>query len=356
MSIVAHNRPFVIGVDAHARTHAVAILACPTGEILDEGQFPATAAGMQRTIAWAARRTGADLDAIWVIEGVGTYGAQLARAATDAGYTVSEAARMNARANRGVGKSDPLDARRIAQAVLPLAEAQLRHPRSDEGVRAALRVLIAARDHITNERTAAINALLALLRVVDLGVDARGTLNTGQITAIAAWRARTEDLAVSIARCEAIRLAKRVRAAATELSDLTRQMTSLLEASPAAGLLEQPGIGPVTAAIAYAAWSHPGRVRSEAAFASLAGVNPIPASSGNTVRHRINRGGDRRLNRALHMAVVTRMRMDPDTRAYVEKRTAQGRTPREIRRSLKRYLARQIYRQLNAASALMPAA
>ena len=147
---------------------------------------------------------------------------------------------------------------------------------------------------------------------------------------------------------------RRVRTADRELGDLTRQMTALLNESPAAGLLDQPGIGPVTAAIAYAAWSHPGRIRSEAAFASLAGVNPIPASSGNTVRHRINRGGDRRLNRALHMAVVTRMRMDPETRAYVDKRTAQGRTPREIRRSLKRYLARQIYRQLNAT--ITPAA
>jgi transposase len=106
----------------------------------------------------------------------------------------------------------------------------------------------------------------------------------------------------------------------------------------------------VTAAVAFAAWSHLGRVRSEAAFANLAGVNPIPASSGNTIRHRINRGGDRRLNRALHMAVVTRMRMDPRTRAYVDRRTAEGRTLREIRRCLKRYLARQIYRQLNAAT------
>ena len=251
---------------------------------------------------------------------------------------------MNARANRGVGKSDPLDARRIAQAALPLDHTQLRLPRTDEGARAALRILIASRDHITNERTAAINALIALLRVVDLGIDARGTLNTGRISEIAAWRARAE----------AVRLAKRVRTADRELGDLTRQMTALLNESPAAGLLDQPGIGPVTAAIAYAAWSHPGRIRSEAAFASLAGVNPIPASSGNTVRHRINRGGDRRLNRALHMAVVTRMRMDPETRAYVDKRTAQGRTPREIRRSLKRYLARQIYRQLNAT--ITPAA
>ena len=166
---------------------------------------------------------------------------------------------------------------------------------------------------------------------------------------MAAWRARDEDLATAVARREAVRLAKRVIAADRELAANTKQLTDLLNRSPARVLLDQPGIGPVTAAVALAAWSHPGRVRSEAAFASLAGVNPIPASSGNTVRHRINRGGDRRLNRALHMATVTRIRMDPRTRAYVEKRTAEGRTPREIRRCLKRYLARQIYRQLNAA-------
>ena len=261
MSIVAHTRPFVIGVDAHARTHAIAILACPTGEVIDEGQFPATVAGLQRAIAWVARRTGADLDTLWVIEGVGTYGARLAHTAADTGYTVVEAARMNARANRGVGKSDPLDARRIAQAVLPLSDTQLRVPRKDEGVRAALRVLITARDHITNERTAAINALLALLRVADLGVDARGTLNAHQVSEIAAWRTRTEELAISVARNEAVRLAKRVRAADRELSEVTRQMTALLTVSPAADLLDKPGIGPVTAAITFAAWSHPGRGR-----------------------------------------------------------------------------------------------
>src|SRR5665647_1581488 len=112
----------------------------------------------------------------------------------------------------------------------------------------------------------------------------------------------------------------------------------------------------VTAAVALTTWSHLGRIRSEAAFASLAGVNPIPASSGNTVRHRINRGGDRRLNRVLHMAVVTRMRMDPRTRAYVERRTAEGRTLREIRRCLKRYLAREIYRRLNSTAQIDQAA
>jgi len=350
MTIVAHAHQFVIGVDTHARNHALAILAAPTGEIIDDAQFPATATGLSRAVAWVGRRTGGDLDALWVIEGIGTYGARLARAAANAGYLVVEAARMNARGHRGVGKSDPIDARRIAQAVLPLDTTQLRTPRADEGVRGAVRVLIAARDHMSTERTAAVNALTALLRVTDLGIDARRALTGTQIATVAAWRTRTENLAVATARAETIRLAKRVVALDEELKASSKQMTELVEHSPARVLLEQPGIGPVTAAVALAAWSHHGRLRNEAAFASLAGVNPIPASSGNTVRHRINRGGDRRLNRALHMAIVTRMRMDPATRAYVERRTAEGRTSKEIRRCLKRYLARQIYRQLNAAA------
>jgi transposase len=134
------------------------------------------------------------------------------------------------------------------------------------------------------------------------------------------------------------------------LKAVTKEITGLLHRTPGRVMLDQPGIGPVTAAVAVTAWSHPARIRSEAAFASLAGTNPVPASSGNTTRHRINRGGDRRLNRALHMAVVTRMRMDPHTRAYVQRRGTEDRTLREIRRCLKRYLAREIYRQLNNAA------
>jgi len=354
MAIVAQTHPFVIGVDTHARNHALSILACPLGETIDEAIFPATSAGLARAVTWAGQRTGGDLDALWVIEGTGTYGARLARAAADAGYLVVEAPRMNARANRGIGKSDPLDARRIAQAALPLVTTQLRHPRADDGVRAAVRILLASRDHMSTERTATINALTALLRVTDLGIDARGPLTGSQVNAIAAWRDRTEDLATATARWEANRLAKRVSALDKDLSSITTRITDLLRRSPAGTLLDQPGIGPITAAVALTAWSHLGRIRSEAAFASLAGVNPIPASSGNTIRHRINQGGDRRLNRALHMAVVTRLRMDPRTRAYVERRTTEGRTPREIRRCLKRYLARQIYRSLNAAAQLVP--
>ncbi|GAB3570886.1 hypothetical protein GCM10027344_37210 [Spelaeicoccus albus] len=120
--------------------------------------------------------------------------------------------------------------------------------------------------------------------------------------------------------------------------------------------LKEKGFGAINVATCLTAWSHEGRVRNEAAFASLAGVNPIPASSGNTVRHRLNRGGDRRLNSALHMAAVTRMTHDAETRVYVERRRSEGRTDKEIRRCIKRYLARRIYRTLNGSAEIMNAA
>ena len=111
-------------------------------------------------------------------------------------------------------------------------------------------------------------------------------------------------------------------------------------------LLDQLGVGPIVAATVLCAWSHPGRCRNDAAFANLAGVAPIPASSGQTTRHRLNRCGDRQLNRALHIIVLHRLRYDPATRAYAERRRAEGKTDREIKRCLKRYIARQLYRQL----------
>ena len=194
---------------------------------------------------------------------------------------------MNAKANRGIGKSDPLDARRIAAAVLPVQVDRQRHLRKDDGVRAGLRILMAARDHMTSERTATINALTALLRVLDLGIDARKPLTSKQIAEIAKWRTRTEDIQAVMARAEAVRLAKRTLDLDDELAANVKTTTALLKDSPARVLLDKPGIGPVTAAVALTAWSHVGRLHSEAAFASLAGVSPIPASSGNTVRHRL---------------------------------------------------------------------
>lgn len=196
MSTVAHFYPFVIGVDTHARTHTYAVLAA-NGAHLGTEAFPNTHAGRTRAIAWASRRTGGDLEALWAIEGTGSYGALLAGTVARTGYRVVEAPRVRAYASarRGPGKSDPLDAAAIAASVLVLEQSQLRNPRQDDGVRAALRVLVSAREQMTIERTAKVNALTALLRTVDLGVDARRPLTDTKITEISHWRVRDEPIA-----------------------------------------------------------------------------------------------------------------------------------------------------------------
>lgn len=350
MSIVAHSHRFVVGVDTHARNHVYAILAARTGELIDTRDFPATGAGITRAIAWVARRTDADADTLWVIEGAASYGAILAGTVAAEGYPVAEAPRMDTKTRRGVGKSDALDAHHIAAAALPLPVGMLRRPRSNDGVRQALRVLVTARDAMSTERTRAVNALTALLRGHDLGLDARRALTDAQVLEVSRWRTREEELSVSIARAEAARLAKRILDLDEQLTANKKQLADLVQISEAAPLLREKGFGPVSAAVCLTAWSHHGRIRNEAAYASLAGVNPIPASSGNTVRHRLNRGGDRSLNRALHTVARTKMAHDSETRDYVEKRRTEGRTDREIRRCIKRYLARRVYRTLNATT------
>lgn len=349
-TIVAQQYSHVIGVDTHAATHTFSVVT-NSGVHLDTQTFPTTNPGMRRALSWAARRTEGDLQSLWVIEGIGSYGGPLAKTVEDTGYTVVEAARMSNKTRRGIGKTDPIDAFRIATTVLPLATDRLRKPRTNDGIHAALKVLLTARDELARERTRAINALTALLRTVDLGVDARRALGKRAIHEVAAWRTRDEPLDLATARTEAIRLAQRVQHSEAEIKNNDTKISNLVAQSPAAKLTNETGIGPVTAATVLIAWAHPGRLRNEAAFAALAGTSPLPASSGNTVRYRLNRGGDRQLNRALNVIAMHRMIHHPETKAYAEKRRAEGKTDRDIRRCLKRYLTRRIYRHLNNATA-----
>jgi transposase len=202
---------------------------------------------------------------------------------------------------------------------------------------------------MAGERTRTVNALTALLRTVDLGVDARRALPAATITTIASWRTTSAPTTTrQICRSEAIRLARRIRALDAELVANHTALNAAVTAQ-APQLLEVRGVGPVVAATVLQAWSHPGRLHSEAAFAALAGVAPLPASSGNTRRHRLNRGGDRRLNRALYTITLTRLGHDPRTRAYFARRTTEGATRREIIRILKRYISRELFRLLTAS-------
>jgi transposase len=346
MAIVADQYDFVVGVDTHAASHTLALISADTGAVRQQAQFPANTAGLRRAVGWIQRHT-QNATALIVIDGAGSYGATFTEQLAAAGWTVAEAPDVPASTRRRRGKSDAVDAVAMAQAARSLDINQLCWPRA-AGERTALRVLTVAREQMSGERTRAVNALTALLRTVDLGIDARRGLTTATIATVAAWRARSDNDTLAICRAEAIRLARRIRALDAELA---ANHTALHQAvtAQARQLLALPGVGAVVAATVLLAWSHPGRVRSEAAFAALAGASPLPASSGNSTRYRLNRGGDRRLNRALYTVALVRMGHDPRTRDYVTRRTREGRTKREIMRSLKRYISRQLFRTLNGA-------
>ena len=289
--------------------------------MVEHRTFPTSAAGLRRALTWIRNRT-QDQACLVVVEGTGSYGAGLAEHFTQGGIVVAEAPTIPAARPRG--KDDAMDSARIARAVLGLRLDQLCWPRAG-GTRTAIRVLVSARDQMGTERTKTINTLTALVRSVDLGVDARKALTSAQITTIAGWRARDEDPAVAACRREAIRLASRIHALGR---DLAANMAELRQftAAEVPELLNLTGVGPVVAGTILLAWSHPGRVRSEAAFAALAGTSPIPASSGNTIRYRLNRGGDRQLNRVLTTTVLVGCATTRATGDYMARRRAEGRT------------------------------
>jgi transposase len=342
---IAATYDLLVGVDTHAATHTFAVIDAATGALVDNAEFPTSPAGLRRALAWIGRRTNTRTCLV-LIDGAGSYGAVLTDHLTAAGFTLAEAPDIPAHVRRAAGKTDSLDAAEIARAARGLTAQQLRRPRQG-GDRTMLRVLSTARDQMTSERTRAVNALTALLRTVELGIDARRALSATTITTIAAWRTPTTTTTRAVCRAEAIRLARRIRALDTELAANHTALTAAVTAQ-APELLEVRGVGPVVAATVLHAWSHPGRIHSEAAFAALAGAAPLPASSGNTRRHRLNRGGDRRLNRALYTVALTRLGHDPRTRAYLARRTAEGATRREVIRALKRYISRELFRLLTA--------
>lgn len=346
MPIVAEEYAFVIGIDTHAATHALALVTAATGGIVKEAVFPNSPAGLDRALTWITGKIDGR-SALIVIEGVGSYGAGLAERAVAAGLLVAEPSAMPAAERRGIGKTDALDAVRIARSVLGLDTSRLRWPRAT-GQRVVLRVLSVAREEMVAERTRAINALTALLRTVDLGIDTRKALPHRIFKVIAGWRDRREDAVIATCCQEAVRLAKRIVALDGELVD-NRKALDAAVADVAPELCELPGVGSVVAACVLMAWSHPGRVRSEAAFAALAGTCPIPASSGNTVRHRLNRGGDRRLNRALTTVVIVRMRTHAATRATSRDDAPRAAPPRRSCDRSSATITRRLYRTLAAA-------
>jgi transposase len=345
MGILAEQADHVIGVDTHRDSHSAAIVAAVTGAVVEDRTVSADAFGHKRLLRFA--KLHAKGRRVWAIESSGSYGSGLTTFLLAHGEWVVEVERPARPARRNGAKSDELDAIRAAREAL--TRDHLAQPRR-RGDREAVRVLLVTRRGAMRARTRAINHLKAL--IVTSREELRHQLR----------RHDTDDL---VARCARLRTlpshspehratvialrhtARRILMLEAEANDLESEIEQLIKAN-VPWLLDEVGVGPISAAQLFCSWSHASRLRSEAAFAMLGGSAPIPASSGQTIRYRLNRAGDRQLNCALHTIVLTRLQHDPATRAYAAKRAAEGKTPREIKRCLKRYVARHLFRLLEA--------
>ena len=312
----------VIGIDPDRdRITASVVDTATTGEQAT-AVFETTQIGYDRLLKWADQHTQTTAR-VWSVEGTGSYGAGVTSHLTVRGEWVTEF--NNPTPTADGAKTDSLDARRAARQMLGRCWPST--PRA-RGEREALRVLETTRKGAQTARISAINELKALIVTapVDLRDQLRGLTATALVAKCSAFRLRSGPINELTATKQALRsLARRIRALTAEITDLKASIAELVE-GVAPHLLDQPGVGPITAAQVFIAWSHPGRCRNEAAFARLAGVAPLEASSGQRTRHRLNRRGDRQLNQAIHTIAITRTRHCPKTRAYIQKRISQGMT------------------------------
>lgn len=335
----------VIGVDPDRDWITLAVLDAHTAGVVAEGRFAATGDGYDDAIDFVDGHSIAT-ERAWVIEGSAGYGRGLAVALARRGEWVIEFDRPTRKTKDGA-KSDALDAVRAARELL--GRKRLSTPRAHDGVREAIRVHAVTRAAAVRARTGAINELKALIVTADeeLRAQLRGLRTSQQVARCAQFRDRHRGGIDQRSTRLAMRaLARRIELLNNEVDDHDRALKELLDQA-APQLIAERGIGYVTAAQFYIAWSHTGRCHSQAAFARLAGTSPVPATSGqNQTRHRLNRGGDRQLNRALYLVAVTKQRCDPATRAYIARRVAEGKTEREAIRCIKRFLARRVWRLL----------
>src|SRR3954465_12516982 len=340
--MLADQLDYVVGIDPHRDSHALAVVHVRSGVVVFEATVAASSEGYRHALqlvdAHASGRRA------FAVEGTGSFGAGLTRFLSGRGERVVEVGRLR-RERRSGGKTDALDAIRAARSVLALERPAT--PRAG-GERQALQALVAAREGAVNAKCAGLGQLRDLLITTPepLRSELRPLTRARLLQRLAATRPDTRRDPELRGSTLALRpIARRVLQLTVEERELGRQIEAVTR-KLAPQLLDQPGVGPHAAAQLVLSWSHRGRIGSEAAFARLAGAASIPASSGQTIRYRLDRSGDRKLNRALHMVLVTRKRSHPATIAYIERRIQEGKTRRETNRCLKRYLARSLYRLL----------
>ena len=329
------------GIDTHKDTHTAA-LSDSAGRLLGSAVFPTTQAGYRQLVAWLGS---AGTLARVGVEGTGSYGAGICRRLRLEGIEVVEVNRPDRSQRRRRGKSDALDAAAAAEAARTGNRSAV--PKSRDGRVESLRVLRLTRTSAVKARTKAFQQLDQLLVTApaQLRDQLRELSKMALIRSCAGWRPDSHNAAdpTTATRIALKKLARRYLQLDAEISDSDALLDGLV-AELAPQLIAVTGIGTETAGqILVTVGDNPDRVHSEAAFAMLCGVAPLPASSGKTQRHRLNRGGDRQANRALHLIAITRKRCDPRTQAYLNKKTAERHTTREATRSLKRLIAREVY-------------
>ncbi|MGW4368007.1 IS110 family transposase [Nocardia takedensis] len=346
MDTAIPERPIFVGVDTHADTHHVAVVN-EHGRKLADREFPTTAAGYVAVEQWlhtigTVVRVG--------IEGTGSYGVDLARHLRRRGHDLAEVPRPNRRLRRSQGKTDTIDAYAAARQLLD--GSQTTAPKNRDGAIEAVRALRVARNSAIKAITAALNALRSLITTSpeELRSRLRSLTRARLLATCAGFDPAPGRLTDPTAATElALRsLARRVLDSQIHAAELKKQLDDLLT-HVAPSTMAVFGLGPDTAAaLLISIGDNPDRLTTEAAFARLCGVAPIPASSGKTTRHRLHRGGDRQANQALHTAVVVRLRYHENTKTYAARRKHDGKTTPEILRCLKRYLAREVFRALRA--------
>jgi transposase len=349
-SMTAPATPVTVGVDTHLDLHVAAVVD-QTGRLLSTQGFPASTRGYVALVTWAERF--GPVERIGV-EGTGTYGAGLTRFVRAYGLEVVEVNRPDRSLRRRRGKSDPIDAQAAARATL--AGIAVTTPKTREGQVEMIRVLRVARRGAMKARVAAAEQLYGVLYSApdELRQPLLGLKTKALVGVCAAMRPGPLTSPTAATKASLRTLARRWQQLQSELTQLDTQLQTLVT-SVAPTLVALPGVGVDTAGqLLVTAGDNPQRLRGEASFAHLCGTAPIPASSGRTHRHRLNRGGDRQANHALWRIALVRMRCHPPTRAYVQRRTNQGLSKLDIMRCLKRYIAREVYHHLTSLHPISP--
>ncbi len=331
------------GVDTQVDVHVAAALD-QIGGLLGIESFETTVAGYRKLLGWLE---GFGPVTLVGVEGTGSYGTGLSRFLHDHEIEVVEVDRPNRQLRHRKGKSDPTDA--VAAARAALSGQATGKPKTRNGPAEQMRVLLVARRSARDQRIQTLNQIRHLVFTAPEAIRQRflGRPQHSMLTEMAAMRPRKGTDPVSHVTLSTIRdLARRIRSLDAETKTIRANLGTLIS-EMAPSLLELYGVGADTAAmLLVAAGDNPHRIRSEAAWAHLCGVAPIPASSGKTIRHRLNRGGNRQANSALYRIVVSRLSGDKPTQAYMDRRLAEGRTRKETIRCLKRYVARQVFKHL----------